>query len=119
MAQNDRPVDLDAPPRRRGRPNSRDVVRYTATEYGYTLGELSDDTWDFFVREADQSLIQVRYASGGGRVISVWVGNDRADIGSGRTQAVRALVGQKVIYPRRQSGSGGAQAGSGGESSIG
>lgn len=114
MADNDRPVDLDAPPRHRGRRNSRDVIRYTATEYGYTLGESSDDTWDFFVREADQSLIQVRYASGGGRIISVWIGNERANIGSGRTQAVRALAGQKVIYPRRgdgQLGSDAAQSG--------
>lgn len=94
------PVDLDAAPRRRGRPTSRDVVRHTATTCGYTLGESSDDTWDIFVRDDDPTLIQVQYASGGGRIRSVWVGNQRADIGSGRTQAVRALAGQKVIYQR-------------------
>ncbi|WP_061005291.1 hypothetical protein [Mycolicibacterium mucogenicum] len=115
MPDNDRPVDLDAPPRRRGRRNSRDIIRYTATEYGYTLGESSDDTWDFFVREADQSLIQVRYASGGGRIISVWIGNERANIGSGRTQAVRALAGQKVIYPRRGDGQPGSDAAQSGD----
>lgn len=100
MEQDPTPVEPAVTPRRRGRRTSRDVIRYTATTYGYTLGELSDDTWDFFVRDEDPVLIQVQYASGGGRIISVWVGKDRADIGSGRTQAVRALAGQKVIYQR-------------------
>lgn len=97
-------VDLDAAARRRRRSTSRDVVRHAATKCGYTLTDLSDDTVDYFWRASDERSVQVLYARGGGRVISVWLGTVLANIGNGRGQAIRALAGEKVIsdlFPKR------------------
>lgn len=96
-------VNLDLPPRRRGKSTSRDVIRHAATKYGYELTDLTDEKCDYFWRASDQGSIQVLYARGGGRVISVWVGVDLANIGKGRTQAINALAGNKVVsdlFPR-------------------
>lgn len=90
-------VDLDTPTRRPGKPTSRDVLRHAAAKYGYELSGLTDETMDYFWRAADKRNVQVLYARGGGRVISVWLNAELASIGSGRTQAIRALAGDKVI----------------------
>jgi hypothetical protein len=100
-------VNLDAPQRRRGRPTSRDVVRHSATKYAYECTDLSDETADYFWRASDQRFVKVLHARGGGRVISVWLGSQLADIGHGRTQAIRALAGEKVIsdlFPKTRKG---------------
>lgn len=99
-------ADLDAKPRRRGKSTSRDVVRHSAAKYGYELSDLTDETVDYFWRTSDKQSVQVLYARGGGRVISVWVGGHLANIGKGRTQAIKALAGDKVISdltPRAES----------------
>lgn len=90
-------VDLDQPSRRRGKSTSRDVVRHAATKYGYELTDLTDERLDYFWRESDQRNIEVLYARGGGRVISVWLNATLANIGQGRSQAINALAGDKVI----------------------
>lgn len=94
-------IDLDKPARRRGKPTSRDVVQHAATKYGFELTDLSDEKYDHFWRESDKSNVEVLYARGGGRVISVWLDGVLANIGYGRGQAINALGGDKVVSDLR------------------
>lgn len=77
---------------------SRNVVRHTANHYGYELSDgLSQGYDDIFWHAGEKRTVAISYSRGGRYVMSVTVNGRLADIGTGRTQAIRALAGEKVI----------------------